>query len=80
MFADIDIEARIIWLRSGAYWDPRIEAAIRWTFRVNACAFRHTRSFLKSLIPKDARPHEFSTILCFKAQLFLPKATSTQLN
>ena len=74
MFADIDIEARIIWLRSGAYWDPRIEAAIRLTFRVNACAFRHTRSFLKSLMQKDAEPAGLSTIFRCRPELFSPRS------
>jgi hypothetical protein len=67
MFADTDIAARIIWLRNGAYWDPRIEAATRWAFRVNACDFRHTRNFLKSDIPKDAGNAGMITIFRFPA-------------
>ena len=53
MLADTDIAARFIWLRNGAYCAPRIEVATRWTFSVNACAFRQTRNFLKSLMLKN---------------------------
>jgi hypothetical protein len=52
MFADTDIAARTIWLRNDAYCAPRMEAATRWALSVNACDFRQTLSFLKSLTPK----------------------------
>jgi hypothetical protein len=60
MFADTDIAARTIWLRKGPYCVPRIDAATRWTLRVSACAFPHTRNFLKSAILKDEPTNVFA--------------------
>jgi len=55
MFAGIDIAARTIWLRNETFCAPRMDDARRWTFNAKECAFRHTLSFLKSLIPNDRK-------------------------
>src|ERR1700730_3573628 len=78
MFADTDIAARVIWLRNAAYCGPRMVAATRCTFSVNACAFRQTLSFLKSLIRQNALSVVISDALSLRAGAFHPRfATPT---
>jgi hypothetical protein len=76
MFAETDIAARIIWLRKAEYCVPRIVDATRCTFRVNACAFRQTLSFLKSLIQKDGLSIVVTDAVSVCAGAFRPNATS----
>jgi hypothetical protein len=79
MFAETDIAARIIWLRKAEYCVPRIVDATRCTFRVNACAFRQTLSFLKSLIQKDGLSIVVADAVSVSAGAFRPKfATPTR--
>src|ERR1700732_3911972 len=73
MFAETDIAARVIWLRNAAYCGPRMVAATRCTFRVNACAFRQTLSFLKSLIPKDGVTGVFTHVVFRCTAAFDPR-------
>lgn len=76
MLADTDIAARIIWLRNAANCGPRMDAATRWTLRVNACAFRQTLSFLKSLMPKDEGTSVFHHFVSLYAEPFYPKVAT----
>ncbi len=76
MFAETDIAARVIWLRNAAYCGPRIVEATRCTLRVNACAFRQTLSFLKSLIPNDEVTNAFTHAVFRCAAAFYPKSAT----
>ena len=76
MFADTDIAARTIWLRNAANCGPRIDAATRWTLRVNACAFRQTLSFLKSLMPKGRATNGLRHHVSLYAEPFYPKVAT----
>ena len=77
MLAETDIAARIIWLRKGEYCAPRIVDATRWTFSVNACAFRHTLNFLKSLIPNDGVITGFTHAVSRDAAAFYSRSANS---